>query len=351
MSLDVQNLLVSWSQTPSWSGFEFNFAQKLSESWQAFVDGSSFDRLGSLWVEQKGTVENAPTVMITAHMDAIGMMVRDIQDGFILLGQIGGVDARILPGSLVNIHTASGVRLGVVATKPPHLQTAGEREQFSPLDSLCVDCGLTPAEVETSIQIGDLISFAQMPISLPREQLVCPALDNRASLAVISLVLEYLREHPHRANVIAVATVKEEENFVGALTSSFAIRPHLALVIDVGWAKQPGLPDWQTFESGAGPTLGWGANLHPILFQKIMQIAKNLELPLHKEFFPDHSGTDAVAIQTSGEGIPTALISIPLKNMHTPIEMVSLKDIRRAARIISEFILSLDEHFLSQLAL
>jgi endoglucanase len=227
---------------------------------------------------------------------------------------------------------------------PPHLS-----EGVVPLEYLLVDTGRLPEEVQQLVRVGDLVSFAQPPLETAGETLVGHTLDNRASVAVVTICLEELSKRPHSWDVWAVASVQEEVTLGGAFTSGFALRPTLAVAIDVTFASGPGSPSHKTFPLGKGPTLIWGPNIHPALFKDFKDLAERLEIPYSLEPAPRHTGTDGFALQVVAEGIPNMVVGIPLRYMHTPVEMVAIKDITRAGRLLAEFIAQLDEHFMDQL--
>jgi len=199
------------------------------------------------------------------------------------------------------------------------------------------------------VRIGDLVSFAQEPFETAGETLVGHSLDNRASVAVVTVCLDELKNRPHAWDVWAVASVQEEVSLGGAFTSGYQLRPSLAVAIDVTFANGPGSPSHKTFPMGKGPTLVWGPNVHPALFKAFKELAERLEIPYTLEVAPRHTGTDGFALQVVGEGIPNLVMGIPLRYMHTPVEMVSLKDITRAGRLLAEFIAQLDEHFMEKI--
>jgi endoglucanase len=213
-----------------------------------------------------------------------------------------------------------------------------------------VDVGLLPSEVEALVQVGDPISFAQPPIETAGETLVGHTLDNRASIAALTQCLEMLHARPHLWDVWAVATVQEEITYGGGLTSAFQLHPSLAVSIDVTFAHSPASPSHLSFPIGKGITLEWGPNTHPALYRALKELAERLEIPFSLEPIPTESGTDTYAMQVVAEGIPNVVIGIPLRYMHTPAEMVALKDISRAGRLMAEFIGQLDETFMEKLA-
>jgi len=172
------------------------------------------------------------------------------------------------------------------------------------------------------------------------------SLDNRASVAALTLCLQELGSKSHAWDVWATATVQEEINFAGSTTSAFQLRPDLAIAIDTTFGKGPGANDWQTFPLGNGPTFGHGPNIHPYLFKRFKDLAEQLEVPYATEIMPGSSGTDGMAMQVSAEGIPNFVLSIPIRYMHTPVEMVALKDIQRAGRLLAHFIACLEPDFL-----
>jgi endoglucanase len=218
-----------------------------------------------------------------------------------------------------------------------------------PLANLLVDTGLPAARLKRLVRVGDLISFAQAPLETCGETLTGHSLDNRASVAALTHCLEELQHRSHAWDVWAVASVQEEETYGGAYTSAFQLRPSLAVAIDVTFASSPGSPSHKTFPMGKGPTLGWGPNVHPALYKNFEELAKRLEIPYTIEPMPRHSGTDAFALQVVAEGIPSMVIGIPLRYMHTPVEMVAIKDITRAGRLLAEFVAELDISFIDQL--
>jgi len=168
------------------------------------------------------------------------------------------------------------------------------------------------------------------------------SLDDRAAVAALTCCLDILQERLHVWDVWTVATVQEEETFAGAITSAYELRPQMAIAVDVTFAR--GANDGgntRTFPLGEGITIGWGPNIHPALHKKLKDLAEKLEIPHAFEPIPRHSGTDAMGLQTVRAGVPTAVVSIPLRYMHTVVEMVALKDIRRAGRLLAEFITSL----------
>jgi endoglucanase len=174
-------------------------------------------------------------------------------------------------------------------------------------------------------------------------------MDNRASVAALTHCLSELQNRPHAWDIWAVASAQEEVTLGGAFTSTYQLRPNLAIAIDVTFASSPGSPSHRTFPLGKGPTLVMGPNIHPVLHNTFKELAERLEIPYSLETAPRHTGTDAFAMQIVADGIPCMVIGIPLRYMHTPVEMVAIKDITRAGRLMAEFIASLDADFMSKL--
>jgi putative aminopeptidase FrvX len=285
---DILPFLKSMLSAPGLSAYEEPVMQLVREKWTPLVDEVSLSRLGSLQALKRGSGKTpCPSIMIATHMDAIGMIVTSIKDGFLHVTSIGGVDARVLPGTPVIVHA-----------------TGSSREE-------------------------DLPGVVVQP----------PA----------KLLLEELRLKNHKWNVWAVATTQEEVTLGGALTSAFELRPDLAIAVDVTHAKGPGATDWLTHPLGKGPCLGFGPNIHTYLFEKFKELADQLEIPHDTEVMPRMSGTDAAAMQVAAEGIPTMVVSIPLRYMHTPVEVVSIKDIQRTGRLLAEFIAGLEPDFMNKM--
>jgi endoglucanase len=305
--------------------------------------------MGSLHGLKQGTLgESTSSILLAAHMDAIGLMVTEIIDGFLRVTSMGGLDPRVLPGQSVIIHGREALQ-GVIVQPPAHTLPEGKGKGVIELKYLLVDTGLPKQDVSRLVRPGDLISFGQKPIELNEQLIAGHSLDNRAALAAVTICLDELQTRGHQWDLIAAATVQEEETMVGALTSAFELKPDVAIAVDVTWARDSGLPKHQTFPLGDGPTNGLGPNVHPKVQEALKNAAESAEIPLTTEYMARHSGTDAYAMQIAGEGVPTGVICIPLKSMHTPVEMVSMKDIRRAGRLLAEFVAALGPDFTENL--
>ena len=331
------------------SGHEAAVRPLIEKAWAPLTHELSTSRLGSLHgLRRGGGPEPRPSILLAAHMDAIGLMVTAIVDGYLRVTSVGGIDARVLPGQLVTVHGREDLP-GVIAPPAGHLLPPHLSNGVVTLEYLLVDTGRLPEEVAQLVRVGDLVSFAQPPLETAGETLVGHTLDNRASVAVVTTCLEELSKRPHAWDVWAVASVQEEVTLGGAFTSGYALHPTLSVAIDVTFASGPGSPSHKTFPMGKGPTLIWGPNVHPALFKAFKELAEKLEIPYSLETAPRHTGTDGFALQVVAEGIPNMVIGIPLRYMHTPVEMVAIKDITRAGRLLAEFIAQLDEHFMDQL--
>jgi len=349
--IELQPFLKSLISAPGLSGYESAVRVKIEEAWRPLVDEVSLSRLGSLHALRRGTVgaaEPRPRILLAAHMDAIGLMASGVVDGLIRFTGIGGVDPRILPGQRVLVHGREDLP-GVVVQPPARLLPPSLGDNPVGIEYLFVDTGLEPEQVDRLVRTGDLISFAQLPLELNGDTLGGHSLDNRASVAALTACLNELQNRAHTWDVWAVATVQEEVTLGGAATSAFEIQPSLAVAVDVTFAKGPGASDYNTFGLGKGPTLGWGPNVHPAVHKVFKELAERLEIPYQLEVMPRHSGTDAFAMQVTAEGIPSMVLGIPLRYMHTPVEVVSLKDIQRAGRLLAEFIAGLDVDFIAKI--
>lgn len=349
MSLDLKEFLKQMIASPGLSGHEAPIRSQILEAWTPLADEISTSRLGSLHALRRGDAP-APrsSILLAAHMDAIGFIVSSIVDGFIRFTRIGGIDPRVLPGQPVTVYGRQPLR-GVIVQPPARLLPPNAQEGTVSMEYLWVDVGLLAEEVQRQVRVGDLVAYAQEPLETASDTLVGHSLDNRASVAVVTHCLDLLRSRPHAWDVWAAATVQEEITLGGAFTSAFQLKPSLAVAIDVTFAASPGSPTHRTFPLGKGPTLGWGPNVHPGLYNAFKRVAESQEIPFSIEVMPRHSGTDAYAMQVVAEGIPTMVIGIPLRYMHTPVEMVALKDIHRAGRLLAEFIAQLSPDFMNTL--
>jgi tetrahedral aminopeptidase len=346
---DILPFLKSLISVSGLSGYEAPVAKLIAEKWSSLADETSISRVGSLHGFKKGMGNPPrPSVMIATHMDAIGMRVSKIVDGFLHITNVGGIDVRVLPGAVVTVHaTKSDEELPAVVVMPPaQFLPESVGDGFVTINELLVDTGLTSREVKRKVHVGDLVSFANEPFELAGEVISGHTVDNRASVAALTACLEELQNKPHVWDVWAVATVQEETSYLGAYSSAYELRPQIAIIVDTTFAKGPGANEWQTFPMGKGVGLCIGPNMHPFLHKKLEELAEQIEIPRFLEVAPIHSGTDAFAVQITAEGIPTALIEIPIRYMHTPVESVALKDIQRAGRLLAEFVASLDENFI-----
>ena len=346
---DISAFLKELISLPGLSGHEGPVREVIARAWQPLVDELSTSRLGSLHGLRRGSGSDPrPRILLSAHMDAIGLMVTQVKDGFLRFTQIGGVDPRILPGQQVTVHGRQDLP-GVVVQPPERLLPPGNGDKTVEMEYLFIDTGLMPADAARLVRTGDLVSFAQPPVELAGETLAGHSLDNRASVAAVTACLDELVKTRHAWDVWAVATSQEEVTLGGAYTSPFDIRPDLAVAIDVTFAKGPGANDFRTYPLGKGPTLGWGPNVHPALYTAFKELADRLDIPNSMETMPLMSGTDAMGLQVVAEGIPTMVIGIPLRYMHTPVELVAMKDITRVGHLLAEFIARLEPDFVEKM--
>ena|SRR5690349_14564485 len=345
---DILPFLKSLISVSGLSGYEAPVASLIQEKWGPLVDEIQRSRVGSLHGLKQGTGKAPrPSLMIATHMDAIGMRVTRIVDGFLHITNVGGIDVRVLPGAEVIVHASnSNENLpGVIVLPPTRFLPESVGDKIM-MEHLLVDTGLLPRDVTNKVCIGDLVSFSNDPLELAGDVISGHTIDNRASIAALTICLEELQNKPHIWDLWAVATVQEETTYLGAYTSSFALRPQLAIVVDGMFAKGPGASGWQTAAMGKGVGLCMGPNMHPFLHKKLRELADRLEIPWFLDLTPLDSGTDAFAIQVTAEGIPTALVEFPIRYMHTPVESVSLKDVQRAGRLLAEFVASLEADFM-----
>lgn len=326
---------------PGVSGREEPLRAALRDLLAPRVDQVRSDALGNL-IGVKHGQPAAPRILVAAHMDEIGLVVTQMEQGFLRFTRVGGANLKVLPAQEVTVHTAQGDLPGLVVSRPPHVLSPENRKRPFRQDELFIDLGLPEDQVRAQVQVGDFVSLRQDTIRLGQDFATGKALDNRASLVVLLRTLDHLQRLAHTWEVVALASVQEETTLGGAYTGAYATRPHLGIALDVTFARQPGVSDEETVPWDKGPAIALGPNIHPAVHRRLVETAQRHEIPYVEEVLPGNSGTDAWAIQVTRAGVPTGLLSVPIRNMHTPAETLCLRDLERTARLLAYFIAELE---------
>jgi endoglucanase len=345
---DVKAHLKTLVEAHAPSGHEAPIRDLIRDAWSDLTDDMQQDKLGSLIGIKRATrsVDTPRRIMLAAHMDEIGMMVGAVVDGFIFVHRISGVDNRVMLAQPVMVHGREMLP-GIVAAKPPHLLSAAARQKYPPFDELVIDVGLPASRVEELVRVGDVITLDAPMLEMQGTKVVGKAMDDRACVAAVTMCLHELQAMHHYWDVYATATVQEETGLLGAKTAAYFIKPDIAIALDVAFAPQPGIDADSAIEMGGGPGIGVGPNFHLKLYDKIRETAKQHEIKLQDDLLPGNSGTDAWAIQVALEGVPTALLEVPIRNMHSPVETADIRDIERCGRLMAHFIADLNADFLT----
>lgn len=343
--MELKKTLATLVNESGVSGSEMNVSKIIQNLFIKHCDDVKVDLLGNIVALKKGNKKNGKNikVMLAAHMDEIGLMVKKIdENGFILFTNVGGVDYRTLLSQEVIIHGEKDI-FGVIGAKPPHLQKESEKDQSIKMEDLYIDVGFTKKEVDKWLKVGDFISINRKLTSLHRDSIAGKAIDDRAGIVALLHCMKELENFNHQADIFFTATVQEEVGLRGAITSTYGIMPDIGIAIDVGHGTTPGVTAEDSIELGKGPAIGIGPNIHPAIDKKFIELAKEYKVPYQIEILPGGSGTDAWAIQVTKSGVPTGLLSIPLKYMHTSVELGNMEDIKLSGRLLALFIMSLND--------
>jgi putative aminopeptidase FrvX len=321
------------------SGYETAPAEVWRAAAQAFGAQTQVDVVGTPSARVAGSGPRRLVVM--GHIDEIGLIVTHVDDeGFLWFREVGGWDAQILVGQRVVLGTRAGEVAGVIGKKPIHLLREEERKKVAEVRDLHIDIGARDGEqARELVRIGDVAVIAGDPVELPNGRIASRALDNRlGSFVALEAARLVAQAGGAEWELIAVAAAQEETTFGGSRTSAFSLEPHAAIVVDVTHATDaPGIEVKEAgkHELGSGPVLSRGSTLHPRLFELLHDTAEREGIPFTVEAVGRNTGTDADAVHLSRGGVPTALVSIPLRYMHSPVELVALADVHAAARLIA----------------
>jgi putative aminopeptidase FrvX len=322
------------------SGFEMEVQAVVDKHLKPAADVYEKDAMGNRIATLKG-LSRGPTLMLAGHMDELGLMVTYIDDkGFIYFDTVGGHDVNVISGRRIVILSENGPVWGVTGKRAVHLMTAEERKKAPELHDLWIDIGAkSAAEAFERVRIGDVGVYDHGLMQMENGFIVSRALDDRAGCYAVCETLRRLSAKKEKiiATVVSVATSQEEIGTRGAATAGYKVNPALAVAVDVCHATDHPSCDPKKHGSiklGAGPVICRGPNINPMLFDKLVASAKALKIPYQIEGDPRPTGTDARAIQMAREGIATALVSIPLRYMHTPSEMMQLDDIEHTVELL-----------------
>ena len=317
------------------SGFERPAVLAARELLEPLVDEIWIDRLGSLVGVRRCGKPGAKKLLLDAHLDEVGLVVTGIKDGFLRF-KANGVDVRMLPDREVTILTQPPI-LGVVACLPPHVLSAEEREKAPEIKDLYVDTGLSQEEAERRIPVGTPMVYRTDFTVLGERQLCAKAMDDRACFAALLRTAELLRDQELDMDLYIVGSVCEETGGVGARVLAQGLSPDFCVAVDVTHGKTPDSPKEGAFVMGSGPVVGIGPNMARWMVRRLLDEAEKLGLAVQKEVMEGSSGANGWELQIANEGIATAVLSVPLKYMHTPVEVVEPGDIEATARLLAAF--------------
>lgn len=344
-------LLRELSESPGPSGAESAVAAVAQRLLQQRCPEVWSDQMGNVMARLPGSGSSgrhAGTVVVAAHMDEVGLIIKDVDErGFLRFALLGDLDERVLVGQEVTVYGKEAVG-GVIGIKPPHLLKDEDRRKAVPVDELFIDTGLGE-KAKQLVSIGDVACFKRKLLRLKGHLVAGKALDNRAGVATVIRVVELLAQRRHPPDVVALLTVQEEEGLRGATTGCFRLQPKVAIAVDVTHGDMPGLSEHESHRLGGGPAILVGANAHPKLVDLLCETANSLGMKYQIEVAPGRSGTDAWAMQVSGEGVATAVVSIPLRYMHTSVETLDLRDGIWCAQLLAEAIAWMDVRFMEGL--
>lgn len=318
------------------SGCEGSVAKVALDEVSKYAD-AYIDKNGNV-IAQFGNKESNLHIMLDAHIDQIGLVVTDIdENGFIKFAACGGVDKRILPATIVKILGKHKV-VGVIGSVPPHLTNANDKKVAN-INDLFIDTGLDRKNLSKLIEIGDRIVFAQKPSNLLNNRITSPALDDRAGVACLIECAKKLSSQKLNCKISIVFSVQEETGLLGANTATYQLNPDEAIVIDVSFANQPYMKLNNCAKLSGGPMIGIAPIINQNISSQLISIAKEKQLPYQLEVMSGTTSTNADAISITRKGIPCGLISIPLRYMHSPVEVIDITDVKHTADLLSEYIL------------
>ena len=327
------------------SGYESEAREVIQKYVEKNADDFQIDALGNCHATLEGT--GGPTLMLAGHLDELGLIIKHVNSkGYLYFDAIGGHDRSMISGRRVDILTRNGVIRGVTGKRAIHLMTPEDRKRVPELHQMWIDIGAkSKEEALERVTIGDAAVYTHGLENLHGSLVVSRAFDDKSgAYAVNEALLRLKKGKKLPAQVVSVSTSQEEIGTRGAISSAHLVNPDVALVVDVSHATDHPDADhrkYGSFELGAGPILTRGPNIHPAVFERLMQCAQKHKIPVQIEADPRPTGTDARAIQVARNGIPTGLVGIPLRYMHTPSEVIDLNDLEAVVELLVAFARSL----------
>ena len=313
------------------SGFEKQAKEELFKLAEPIFDEAYSDSFGNFVFVKKSGNENAPKMMVDAHFDRIGMMVTGIKEGgFLSVINIGGIDTRILPSSEVTVYGKEQV-YGIISSVPPHLRKSAAANGLPTIEELYIDTGLPKDKLSEIVSLGDPVVIRADYMELLNDNVMSGSLDDKACVAAAFDMAERAEKDKLKFDIYVTVSAQEETGKCGAALSAYSIKPDIAIITDVTFGTMEGDKEFVSVDCGKGPSVDLSALANRNLSRNIVKLLKDSDIPHTVSACPSRTGTNNDLISVSGEGVKTALISLPLKAMHTQNEVVNLKDIRSLA--------------------
>lgn len=325
------------------SGFEHRVSEMAAQLLrQVGMEEVSIDKMGNVLGVRRCGKPNAKKLLLDSHLDEIGLMVTGIQDGYLRFRSIGGVDARMLPARELNILTDPPI-FGVVACLPPHVQSGEDHDNSIPIKDLFIDIGMTQEEAEKTVPIGTPITYRDGCFPLGESRMCGKSMDDRSCFTILLRAAELLMEKELDVDLYILGSTREEVSGVGAIVSTNRVIPDFCVAVDVTHGRTPDVSKDQAFPLGGGPAIGVGPNITRWMSRRMKAKCEENNWPYNLEVMEGHTGTNGWHMQICQEGIATSVLSLPLKYMHTPIEVLDLEDMETTAKLLAAFALGLGE--------
>ncbi|WP_294512260.1 M42 family peptidase [uncultured Intestinimonas sp.] len=334
--MDTREVLGRLSAMAGPSGFERMVAMQAADLMRPFLDEANVDRFGNAVGVRLCGRPGAPRLLLDAHLDEIGLIVTGIEEGFLRFRTIGGVDPRMLPDRELTVLADTPI-LGVVACLPPHVLKAEDKKKSIPIDELRVDIGMSQEEAQCRVPIGTPMVFRGSCFDLMNGKVCGKSMDDRSCFTILLRTAELLRDKTLDVDLYIMGSTREEVGGAGAKVGTYSLHPDCCVAVDVTHAKTPDNPKGRRSGTGGGPQIGVGPNMTRWMTERMVAKAKELGIPYDLEIMEGHTGTNGWHMQIVREGIATSVVSLPLKYMHSPIEVLDLADIESSAALLAAF--------------